>query len=147
MTIVDNGDGSNDGEGGGRPAATKKLSVPGKRQLTRDEVVAIRGYAEYHGKHFSDVSLEAVVEAGGVEKWSAVARDKAAEDHKPSAEQQARAQQMMNTAGARAPQLAIGDGTGTIVVAKKFYPMLVPRTNVKTREANIFNMVFVSRST
>ena len=82
--------------------------------------------------------------AGGVEKWSAVARDKAAEDYKPSTKQQTRAQQMMNTTGARAPQLAIGDVPAA--VPKKFFPMLVPRTNVKPREANIFNMVFVSRS-
>ena len=69
-----------------------------------------------------------------VEKWAAVARDKAAEDSKPDAEQQARVQQMMNTAGARAPQLAIGDGTGTVAAAKKFYPMLMPRTNVKLKD-------------
>ena len=56
-TDSDSGDGSSDEEGGDRPAATKKLSVPGKRQLARDDVVAIRGYAEYHGKSFSDVSL------------------------------------------------------------------------------------------
>ena len=87
-----------------------------------------------------------MVEAGGVEKWSVVARDKAAEGHKPNTEQQARAQQMMNTAGARAPQLAIGDGTGIVAAVKKFYPLLVPRTDVKTREANIFNVVFVSCS-
>ena len=79
------GDSSSDEEGGGRATTQKKLSVLGKRQLTRDEVVAIRGYAEYHRKNFSDVSLETVVGAGGVEKWSAVARDKAAEDYKPSA--------------------------------------------------------------
>ena len=81
----DSGGSCSDGKGDGRPAALKKLSVPGKRQLTRDEVVATRGYAEYHEKIFSDVSLETVVGAGGVEKWSAVARDKAAEDYKPSA--------------------------------------------------------------
>ena len=56
----DSGGSGSDGEGDGRPAALKKLSVPGKMQLTRDKVVAIRGYAEYHGKSFSDVSLELV---------------------------------------------------------------------------------------
>ena len=42
--------------------------------------------------------------------------------------------------------LAIEPGAASEAAPKKFYPMLVPRTNNMTREANIFNMVFVSRS-
>ena len=82
--------------------------------------------------------------AGGVEKWAAAACDKAAEDSHPTDEQQSRAQMMMATAGTKAPQSALG-GSST-AAPKRFYPMLVPRTNYVTREANIFNMVFFSRS-
>ena len=70
MDFNGGGDSSSEESYGDKPAvpARKKMTVPGNRQLTRDEVVAIRGYAEYHGKSFSDVSLEIVVDAGGAEK-------------------------------------------------------------------------------
>ena len=95
------------------------------------------------GRIFSDVSLETVIDAGGVEKWAAAARNKAAEDNQPTTEQRSRAQMMMATAGMKGPQLALG-GAGT-TAPKNFYPMLKARDKTKIREANVFNM-FVSRS-
>jgi hypothetical protein len=138
-------DGDETDEHAGKIASSKFRRMatnnpPQRRQLDRNQIVAIDAYAAAHGKSFSDVSLEAVIADSGVEKW-AVAAAKATEAQlgmERFKEQLAENARVREATGGK--MLAIEPSADGQQAPKKYFPMLMPRQKESGREAKVYFM-------